>query len=126
MEQQPRHILVVEDEKQLLGLIRIFLEQSGYQVSSAQNSREAYELIDSIKNFDAAIVDLTLPRPDHTYQSGYEVSDYFHRSHPHAPVIAISGYLQPESSLPPGKTVFLSKPFSVPELISSLQKTLTE
>ena len=53
-------ILLVDDDTSSRMLLSEFLEDSDYQVSSAQSCKEALELARN-KSFDAAILDLNLP-----------------------------------------------------------------
>jgi DNA-binding NtrC family response regulator len=53
-------ILILDDDEKLRFNLSLFLEDEGYECSSAGNSKEAMSLIERNK-FDVAIVDIRLP-----------------------------------------------------------------
>ena len=59
MENRPQ-VLVVDDEEPILDLIRETLENSGYRVDTATNSRDALSKVEE-SSYDLAILDLLLP-----------------------------------------------------------------
>jgi len=58
-------ILIVDDNKELLALIRYFIEKQGYSVDEALNGAEAYKLIKQNK-YDGMILDIEMPIMDGT------------------------------------------------------------
>ena len=56
-------ILIVDDERRLLNLLREYLEQDGYQVETATNGREALFAARDHKP-DLIILDLMMPEMD--------------------------------------------------------------
>jgi CheY-like chemotaxis protein len=60
-------VLVVDDDDDALALVLAMLEESGYEVETARNGREALEVI-SQNLPDAIVLDLMLPEMD-----GFEV-----------------------------------------------------
>lgn len=56
----PARILIVEDEPQLRGLLRLYLERDGHQVTEAGDGRAALEAFDA-DGADLVILDLMLP-----------------------------------------------------------------
>ena len=55
------HILIVEDEPQMAGLLKRGLEEEAYLVSVARDGQSALELSSSRK-FDAIVLDVMLPK----------------------------------------------------------------
>ena len=55
-----RTILVVDDEKKIVGILKAYLEKEGYQVITAYDGRSALELARS-HSPDLIILDLMLP-----------------------------------------------------------------
>ncbi len=53
-------MLIVEDDPALLSLLRLSLEQAGYEVATAPSARAAALLI-ADRAFDLALLDLMLP-----------------------------------------------------------------
>ena len=114
-------ILVVDDEEIIRELLTEVLED--YQISIATDGQEAIDKI-SDKQFDLVITDLRMPNV-----SGEEVVKYARETSPETRVIVISGYssLQTVSqSITHGACAFLSKPFSIKELIQTVENALAE
>ena len=111
-------VLVVDDED----IIRNFLSEvlgEDYDVSLACDGDEAIEQIGK-RRFDLIITDLKMPKV-----SGEEVVKYARQHDPHSKVIVISGFSSlytVSQSIKSGACAFLSKPFSIRELM----RTVTE
>ena len=60
------HILVVDDDDRIRGLLKDYLSENNYIVSTAENSQEAKEKLNYI-NFDIIILDVMMPG-----QNGYD------------------------------------------------------
>jgi CheY-like chemotaxis protein len=57
---RPLHVLVLDDDDKILRLLKIFLRQLGYSVTTALNGREGIQMM--LENsFDLIIVDIQLP-----------------------------------------------------------------
>ncbi|MEM1127833.1 MAG: response regulator [Bacteroidota bacterium] len=64
MTDLPRHILVVEDEDDIRGLVRLTLELSGgFQVSECASGDEAVQCVDDIQP-DLLLLDVMMPGLD--------------------------------------------------------------
>ena len=111
-----KSILVVDDEE----IIRNFLTEvlsDEYDVSLARDGDEAIERIKKRK-FDLIITDLRMPRVP-----GEEVVKYARQRDPASKVIVISGFSSlytVSQSVTNGACAFLSKPFSIKELIQAV------
>ena len=68
MEKNKFHILVVDDDDKIRSLIKQFLSEKGFIISSAENAEKAKEKIE-IFNFNLIILDVMMPG-----QSGYELT----------------------------------------------------
>ncbi len=62
MEQSP-HILFVEDDPDIPGLVADFLEHNGYRLSVARDGREMDRVLD-VSRIDLLILDIMLPKED--------------------------------------------------------------
>lgn len=106
-------ILVVDDEPSVQQLLEQVLAEVGYYVTVAANGRLALAQVRS-REFDAVIIDLSLPDQD-----GMEVMRQIRSESPHTPILAVSGYMvgdMPEKAIAAGATYTLRKPSS-PETI---------
>lgn len=119
-------LLVAEDDDGLRGMLQVVLQSAGYHVTLCQDGQAAIDLLASGAGVDAVMMDLRMPRA-----SGDEVLAFI-RSTPSLrslPVIAMSAYgdeQQARALLEAGANAFLSKPFPIAELLSTLQRVLGE
>ncbi|MBP5242322.1 MAG: response regulator transcription factor [Clostridia bacterium] len=112
-------ILVVEDDKPIRNLITMTLEANGYKFLSAQNGETA---ITQAASFNPAIILLDLGLPD---MDGVDVIKKI-RSWSETPIIVISARTEDRdkiSALDAGADDYLTKPFSVDELLARLRVT---
>ena len=113
-------ILVVDDEMQILRALRANLEARGYAVRTAADGDEALRAV-SERSPDLVILDLGLPRT-----SGLDVLRSL-RSWSDLPVIIVSarnGDADKIAALDEGADDFLTKPFSIGELLARVRATL--
>ena len=113
-------ILVVEDEPALLRALRINLRARGYEAVTVQAGRPALEQATQRKP-DAVILDLGLPDID-----GIDLIREL-RSVTSAPVIVLSGRTGPGDkigALDAGADDYVTKPFSMEELLARLRAAL--
>jgi len=68
MEKNNFHILVVDDDDKIKELIKQFLNEKGFIVSTASNAEQAKEKIETF-NFNLMVLDVMMPG-----QSGYELT----------------------------------------------------
>lgn len=78
-----KHILIADDEKEILSLLKLYLENAGYQVSEASDGASAYTLIQT-GGIDLAILDVMMPKLD-----GYTLIRRI-REHSDLPIIVLS------------------------------------
>jgi len=114
-------ILVVDDDRNLLELLRIRLESANYEVITAIKEEEA---IGAVKNqvFDLSIVDLQLLRQD-----GISLMEEFHLILPEMPVIILTAYGSIESAVEAmkrGAYSYLTKPFDPQDLLLQIERAL--
>jgi len=113
-------ILIVDDEE----IIREFLFEvlnEDYDISLATDGDEAIEKLKQT-SFDLIITDLKMPRV-----SGEEVVRFAHEVDPDSRVIVISGYSSlytASQSVNNGAYAFLSKPFSIKELLQTISNAM--
>ncbi len=113
-------ILVVDDEPHVLKLVRANLESSGYKVLTAADGVEAVNLVER-ELPDLVILDLMLPRMD-----GYAACRRI-REFSTVPVIMLtarSAQVDLVHGFEVGADDYLTKPFSVTELLMRVQAVL--
>ncbi len=68
MENNKSHILIVDDDNRIRNLLRDYLSENSYIVSTAENADQAKEKLKFLK-FDIIILDVMMPG-----QNGYELT----------------------------------------------------
>jgi len=114
-------ILIVDDEKLMRVSLEDKLTKEGYSVSSLSNAVEGVKLLQST-NYDAVITDLRLPRMD-----GIDFLREIKKASPDTVVIIMTAYGSIENAviaMKEGAYDYVTKPFSLEELIIKLQKAL--
>jgi DNA-binding NtrC family response regulator len=114
-----RTILIVDDEE----IIRDFLSEvlEDYAVTLACDGDEAIEHLKQ-RPYDLVITDLRMPRIP-----GEEVVRFARQTYPDAKVVVISGYSSLSTvsqSVHNGACAFLSKPFSIKELLQTVANAM--
>ncbi len=113
-------ILLVDDDPQLIRLVRANLEPVGYRVLVAMDARSALELAD-MEMPDMIILDIMLPEID-----GYELCQRI-REFSTTPIIMLTANLEDTDKvrgLKLGADDYLTKPFSVQELLARVEAVL--
>ena len=107
-------ILVVDDEKSIVNLIRMTLEIEGYKVIISMNGMDAVHKFQYDKP-DLVILDIMLPDI-----SGHEVIKKFQEINDEIPVIMLTAYSQINDKLlglQLGADDYITKPFNSTELV---------
>lgn len=118
-----KHILIVDDESDIRRLIRGILEDEGYQVTEAENSKQAFTLFDE-KKPDLAVLDIWLQGSD---KDGLEILERFKSVNPTFPVLMISGHGNIEmavNAIKNGAYDFIEKPFKSDRLLLMIGRGL--
>lgn len=115
-------ILVVDDEPDTLGLIKLTLQTAGYQVQTATGGREGLRLVRE-EPFDVVILDIMMPDV-----SGFDVMRQLNNDPtPPPPVIfltARSGEEDQETGMSLGVTHYLLKPITRGSLLDAINQAL--
>jgi DNA-binding response OmpR family regulator len=112
------HILIVEDEAEMAGLLTRGLEEESCQVSVARDGRAALEL-SSAQAFDVILLDVMLPKMD-----GLEVARELRRREAETPVLMLTArdaLGDIVKGLDAGADDYLTKPFSFVELLARMR-----
>jgi DNA-binding response OmpR family regulator len=115
-------ILVVDDEPDTLGLIKLTLQTAGYQVQTATGGREGLRLVRE-EPFDVVILDIMMPDV-----SGFDVMRELNNDpSPPPPVIfltAKSGEEDQETGKNLGVTHYLLKPITRGGLLDAINQAM--
>lgn len=123
MEKKKR-LVYVEDEPEMIDLVRLILARRGYEIIGANGGREGLDLIRQEKP-DMVLLDLMMPDMD-----GWDVYQQMKadESTQHIPVVIITAKAQSIDKVL-GLHIakvddYISKPFSPQELVDSVEKIL--
>ena len=109
-------VLLVDDDKDLSFIISETISKYGYITTPAYNEEMAYELLEK-NTYDVIILDINLPD-----STGFEICKEI-RKNSNVPIIfasARSSITDKVDSLDMGGDFYLSKPYSMKELIATL------
>ena len=116
------HVLLVDDDTSIVSNLHTFLNQEGFQVTSANNQKETIDLLDSGQyHFDLALLDVSLPDG-----SGFSLCSAI-KANSDIPVIFLTASDDEYSvvaGLDLGADDYISKPFRPRELISRMNSVL--
>lgn len=114
-------ILVIDDDANILEVVRMRLKSWGYYVTIAKDGLEAKAAV-SNTSFDLVIIDLRLSEED-----GIELMEELIRSHPDIPVIILTAHGSIESAVEAmrkGAYSYLTKPFHNEDLSLHVKNAL--
>jgi two-component system, NtrC family, response regulator AtoC len=117
------HLLFVDDEPALRGLMAERLTEKGFEVVEAESGEKALEYLDQFA-FDILITDLRLPGID-----GTRVIEAARERYPGIVAIVITGYgtvKDAVDAIKRGASDFIAKPFQFDELLHVLQKAMEQ
>lgn len=118
------HLLVVEDEKEVMLYWEILLEEMGYQVTIMEDSTAAYQwLTEHVTDIDAVITDMSMPK-----MTGLELSKKIKEIAPSMPIALCSGFSNSELQKKVaayGIEAFIKKPLNKIHLSHTLRSLLS-
>lgn len=121
MKRQMPRLMLVDDEEDILRLLRYNLEKEGYAVVTAANGYEALERANE-ESFDLIVLDIMMPGLD-----GYDVCRTLRAStlHAHTPIVfltARAGEVDEILGLELGAEDYIQKPISPRVLIARIKR----
>jgi DNA-binding response OmpR family regulator len=114
-------VLVIDDEQIVLDSVRRILSQEGYEVDTAQSSRQGLELALS-REYNLVLTDIRMPEI-----GGMRILRDIKRKKPALPVIIITGYATVQSAVQAmqlGATNYIEKPFTPEVLLNAVHTGL--
>lgn len=114
-------ILIVDDNENILEVVRMRLESVGYEVSTAANARDALDLVKDAP-FDLVITDLKM-----TERNGIQLMEDIQLVNPEIPVIILTAHGSIENAveaMKKGAYSYLTKPFNDNDLALHVKKAL--
>jgi DNA-binding NtrC family response regulator len=120
MFETTRTVLIVDDDPQILRLVRAMLGPQDVKVVSARLPSDALRIC-AEETVDVLISDVTMPEMD-----GNKLADRVLKLHPRVSVLLISGAVSQAPAVKAGRVRFLKKPFFPAELIKLLRDMLAD
>ena len=120
MENDKLHVLVVDDDNRIRGLLKDYLNNNDYIVSTAENANQAKARLKYIK-FDIIILDVMMPGQD-----GYELTKEIKKKIK-VPIILLTAKGEVENrikGLELGADDYIGKPFEPKELLLRIQNII--
>ena len=122
MDNFEAHILVVDDDDGIRNLVKEYLNQNNFLVTTANSAEDAQDKINIIK-FDLIVLDIMMPK-----KSGLELLEE-NKNKLNTPIILLTAKGKPSErieGLEIGADDYLSKPFEPKELILRIKNILTK
>jgi len=120
MKNNNLHILVVDDDNRIRDLLKDYLSENNYIVSTAGNAEQAKKKLDYIK-FDIIILDVMMPG-----QNGYELTKDI-KKYIKVPIILLTAKGEVENrikGLEIGADDYIGKPFEPKELLLRIKNVI--
>jgi len=120
MNSEPKKILVIDDEPQIVSILRMYLEKSGFNVVTAEDGLSALSVFHQA-NPDFLILDLNLPGMD-----GLDVCRTIRRES-NVPILMLTARLDETDKLiglELGADDYMVKPFSPKEVVARVRTIL--
>ena len=117
------HILLVDDDRQVVRYLKKALEEAGYAVTATTSGKQALASLHAPLP-DLLILDLNMPVPD-----GFELLRTVRAQFPYLRILAISGYLQGallEAAELLGAIATLEKPVAAEKLVAKVRAVIGE
>ena len=122
MENNKNHILIVDDDDRIRNLLKDYLSENNYAVSTAENADQAKEKLQFIK-FDIIILDVMMPG-----QNGYELTKEVKKLLK-TPIILLTAKGEVENrikGLELGADDYIGKPFEPKELLLRIKNIINK
>lgn len=118
--EQSTHLLIIDDDHEIVDLLARFLQNHQFRVSSAYNGEQARQIWKK-QDFDLVILDLMLPR-----ESGFEIAHWL-RQQADVPILMLTAMGEETDriiGLELGADDYMSKPFNPRELLARIHAIL--
>jgi len=122
MKKFEAHILVVDDDDRIRDLVKQYLNENNYFVSTAINAEDAQEKVNTIK-FDLIVLDIMMPG-----KSGLDFTEE-NKNKIYTPIILLTAKGEADErvhGLEVGADDYLSKPFEPKELLLRIKNILNK
>lgn len=116
-------ILVVDDEDALRTVLSGELVSEGYDVRTAADGDDAISNVQK-ETFDLVLLDIKMPR-----MNGFEVLKFIKEKQPKTKVVMLTGFADLKNAIESkklGAEDFVSKPYDLVDLLTTIERVLGE
>lgn len=120
MTEAPAHLLIIDDDERLRGLLQRFLRREGFLVTCARDADHARRILSGL-DFDLVVLDVMMPGED-----GISFCNWL-RQRSHVPILLLTAREETAdriAGLEAGADDYLTKPFDPRELILRINAIL--
>lgn len=121
MKDDRYRVLIAEDDRDIIDLLELYLDNAGYDVITAENGLLAWECLEREKDIDLVIMDIMMPE-----MNGYQLIRKMRGQH-NMPVIMISAKTEDSEKilgLDLGADDYVAKPFNPLEVVARVRSNL--
>lgn len=111
------HVLMVEDDPLVSGVVVPALEQAGHRVTHCETADEAQALLIAARQFDVLCTDIVMPGQ----LNGLDLARWCLAERPGLPVVVATGYSAQQA---PDAVIVLHKPYGIDVLSSALHEAI--
>jgi len=117
INQNTKSILVVDDDEAIREVLKMSLEMEGYPVMTANNGKDALDILSKSPNQGLILLDLMMP-----VMNGWEFVEEFQKieKYSNIPIILITAYSERAKNIPAIQEVF-SKPMNFNTLLDRVK-----
>ncbi|MFN0157195.1 MAG: response regulator [Bacteroidota bacterium] len=116
-------IFVVDDEVEVRDLLKILLEDEGYEVDTAVDGDDAIAKLEK-RGYDLLLLDIKMP-----HISGFDVLKFVRERHPRAKVIMLTAFAELANAMESkflGADDFIGKPYDPNEVLMAIERILKQ
>ncbi|MCB0847722.1 MAG: sigma-54-dependent Fis family transcriptional regulator, partial [Bacteroidetes bacterium] len=120
------HILIVDDDQDVLNATRIFLKQHGFLIDTEERPVFVTQLLKNQK-YDLVLLDMNFSREGRSGKEGFYWLNQILETDPSIPIILITAYGdmdQAIKAIQKGATDFITKPWESEKLLATILKAL--
>lgn len=123
MSSRPMHILIIDDDKNVLKVLKVALQRAGYEIDIVSDGHEGLSRL-SDTHYDLIVCDIQMP--------GLSGSEFHERLHEHNPEMAdkilfMTGDIvrsKTQEFLKETRAVYINKPFDLSSLYQKVQEAI--
>lgn len=115
-------IMLIEDNRDLINLLKLALQKKNYEVLTAENGKDALELIEKVGMPDLILLDMKMPIMD-GWEFAKKFGDQYGRQ---APIVVMTAAEDSKTrAMEIGADSYIGKPFELENLFELIKSILS-